>query len=267
MNPAVDRKAPPDGVARPAPDLRLFDAYAMVGAPIQPPPAIARTPEDLLATMDRCGVDEALVRSDDLDLTSPLVANTDIAAFCAASDRLHPVWTVLPPQTGEMDPNTLFEDMAKAGVKALFAWPEGNLYPLDGMTLGPILEQMIARNVPLLVHRGKTGWPAITALLQEFPKLTLLYVGGGTWGHDRFSRPLVERFENFYIDTSGYELDGGIKQWVHKYGPERIVFASGYHHRAMGGPALQLRGLDIDDEAKELIAHGNLERLLKGVKP
>lgn len=266
MSPTVSRKAPPDGVARPAPELRLFDAYTMVGAPIQPPPAVARTPEELLATMDRCGVDEALVRSDELDLSSPLVANPDIAAFCAASERLHPVWTILPPQTGEMDPDTLLADMPRHGVKALFAWPEGNLYQLNGMTLGPVLEELIARSVPLLVDRRKTPWPVITALFEEFPKLTLLYVGGGTWGHDRFSRPLAERFENFYIDTSGYELDGGIKEWVGKYGPERIVFASGYHGRAMGGPALQLRSLDIDDEAKELIAHGNLERLLKEVR-
>ena len=260
------RAAPPDGKARPAPDLRMFDCYTMVGLNYQGGVALARRPEDILAEMDRCGVDEALVRSDELDLSSPLTTNPDTVEFCAASERLHPIWTILPAQTGEMEPDTLFADMPRWGVKALFAWPEGNLYQLDALTVGPLLEGMIARNIPLMLHRGRTAWPAITSILKEFPRLTLICVGLGTWGHDRWSRPLIEGFDSFYIDTAGYELDGGVKELVGKYGAERILYASGYHSRAMGGPANQLRNLDIDDESKELIAHGNLERLLKEVK-
>ncbi|MCX7935853.1 MAG: hypothetical protein N3A66_11425, partial [Planctomycetota bacterium] len=61
-----------------APDLRLFDCYAHVGSAAQPPLYPALDAETLLAEMDLCGVDAALVHSADTPLTSPLAGNQEI---------------------------------------------------------------------------------------------------------------------------------------------------------------------------------------------
>jgi predicted TIM-barrel fold metal-dependent hydrolase len=94
----------------------------------------------------------------------------------------------------------------------------------------------------------------------------VLAVEHGCWGSDRYFRPLLEEFANFHIDTANYELDGGIPALVRKYGAERIIYGSSFHNRPMGGASLLLRNVDIDPASRELIAHGNLERLLKGVR-
>jgi hypothetical protein len=70
-----------------------------------------------------------------------------------------------------------------------------------------------------------------------------------------------------YVEISTYKLDGGIPAILDRYGPGRFLYGSAYHTFAMGGAALQLRNLDVDRNAKEQIAHGNLERLLREAKP
>ena len=263
----ADTTPSPSCAGTAAPRLRLFDAYTVAGVSIKPPIAPALTPDDLLTEMDRCGVDEALVNSAATEISSPLATNADIARFCEESDRLHPVWNILPPQTGEMDAEDLFDRMSRHGVKALRAEPERNRFLLNAVTFGPLLERMIQRNIPLFLRANKDDWPQITAVLNEFPCLTVVATDVGSWGQDRYFRPLLERFENFYIETSSYELDGGIPACVEKYGPDRILFGSGYHTRPMGGASLLLRNLDIDADSKERIAHGNLERMLVEAAP
>ncbi len=57
-------------------------------------------------------------------------------------------------------------------------------------------------------------------------------------------------------------LDGGIEALVADYGPQRILFGSGFPESYMGGMMLALRHAQIPDAAKQAIAAGNLERLL-----
>ena len=246
-----------------AADLRLFDCFAWMGMSIRPPLAPAVTPEDLLAAMDRCGIYEALVSSDAAQVASVLVSNRQIAAACERHPRLHPVWAVLPNQAGEMDPGSLFAEMKARGVGGLRADPGQGRFLLNGITLGPLLDAMVERRVPFFLN---SDWRLITDLLKEFESLTVVATSLGCWGPDRYFRPLLERFENFHVEISSYELDGGVKALVDKYGPGRILFGSAYHGRAMGGASMMLRAADIDDEAKAAIAHGNLERLIGGMK-
>jgi hypothetical protein len=244
--------------------LRLFDCYALAGVAKRPPMAPLMSANDLLAEMDLCGVDEALVHSEAAEGVSPLVTNVEVAEFCKPHRRLHPVWHVLPSQTGEMTPAGLFAQMRARGVKALAARPDDHRYLLNGITLGDLLEAMIERRVPLFVG---ANWARVTELLREFPRLRLVVADVGCWGPDRFLRPLLEHFEGFHFETSSFELDGGLPALVGKYGPERILFGSGCHRRPMGGASLLLRNVDISIEAKEQIAHENLERLLEESNP
>ena len=217
-----------------SPTLRLFDCYVRAGVSRRPPIAPLLSVQALLE------------------------------AFCTGSSRLHPVWHILPAQTGEMTPERLQRQMRDSGVKMLAARPDEHRYLLNGITFGPLFEMMIERRIPLFPGGN---WQRATDLLCEFPKLRVIVTDLGWWGPDRYLRPLLERFEGFQIETSSFELDGGIPALVEKYGATRILFGSGCHRRAMGAASLLLRNLDISAEDKELIAHGNLERLLEESKP
>lgn len=74
---------------------------------------------------------------------------------------------------------------------------------------------------------------------------------------------MIERYENFYIDTSRYELAGGIRDFYNRYGPRRMIFGSGFPETPMGGALLTLAHAEIPDEAKEAVFGGNLKRLLE----
>jgi predicted TIM-barrel fold metal-dependent hydrolase len=162
----------------------------------------------------------------------------------------------------------LLAGMRAHGVAALSAYPDEHRFLLNGITFGEVLEAMIDRRIPLFLRGGGgTGWARTTDLLREFPRLIVIAADFGVWGQDRFIRPLMERFEGFHIETSTLELDGGIPSLVARYGPGRILFGSGFHRRPMGGASLLLRNVDIAPDAKQLIAHGNLERLLEQSKP
>jgi len=212
--------------------------------------------------MDRIGVDEALVGSAAIEIASPLDTNPEIAELCAGHDRLHPVWQLLPPHTGEMLPEHLPTEMKQHGVRVLLARPDIHRYQLNSITMGALFEVMLTHKIPLFLN---SDWRLITDVLRDFPQLRIIATSLGCWGVDRQIRPLLEHFENFYIETSSLELDGCIPALVEKYGATRILFGTGFPWHAVGGAALMLRNLDISPEDKELIAHGNLQRLLNEV--
>jgi len=260
--------------------MELFDCNASYGVPDVPPQQCAETPEALLAEMDFCGVDEALVTCAAQRCDSPLIGNELVVEQTKGHPRLHPTWVILPPQTGEQAPTieAFIADMARAGVKALWAFPARNKYLLNATTFGPLFEALIERSIPLFFPVTEAmpgfgghvsyhlGWDHVDRLLSDFPRLTLVATDMSVWGQDRYFRPLIERYPRLYLDISSYEQGRGLEDFCKKYGPERLLFGTHYPDIPMGGPILNLINADISDHDKELIARGNLIHLLEEVK-
>jgi predicted TIM-barrel fold metal-dependent hydrolase len=248
--------------------LEFFDCNAAYGVWSVPPFKPATCVEDLLAEMAWCGISRALVRHAALDNEAPQVGNRVVLEETAPHANLHPSWAILPPQTGELGTvDEFLLAMREAGVKALWAFPSKHRYTLDAVSCGTLLEALAERRVPLFIQRGETsrgltGWELAGALLKDFPSLILVLVGHGSWGEDRYFRPLIEAYEGFHIDTSRYELDGGIADFCRRYGPQRLLFGSAFPNTSPGGAMLTLAHADISGEDKQLIAGGNLDRLL-----
>jgi predicted TIM-barrel fold metal-dependent hydrolase len=77
---------------------------------------------------------------------------------------------------------------------------------------------------------------------------------------------LIERYPHVYVDTAQYLLDGGIEAFVADYGPDRLLFGSGFPASYLGGMMMAIRHARIADEAKAAIAGKNLERILSEVR-
>jgi hypothetical protein len=242
-----------------------FDCNVGYGiARVPPAGGFAATPEELLEELGFCGVAEALVTHAAIRDESAQAGNRLVAEETSAHPRLHPIWAILPPQAGELGSvGDFLSDMRQHGVKALLAYPDEHRYLLNGLTLGPLLEEITARRIPLILG---PKWAALTALLAEFPNLVVIVVGHGSWGEDRYYRPLMERYPGFHVDTANYALDGGVKAAVDRYGPERLLYGSGFPELQMGGSLLMVAQADVSEEAKAAIAGGNLRRLLAEVK-
>jgi predicted TIM-barrel fold metal-dependent hydrolase len=153
--------------------------------------------------------------------------------------------------------------MKDCNIRGLYAFPEDHGYVLDAIVFGDLFEELVHRSIPLFI---KPDWHRIYSLLSQFPKLTIVAVGHGPHGDDRFFRPLIERYKNFYIDTSTYLQDGGIEAFCNKYGAGRMLFGTGYPGNCIGGPILRILKADIEESQREMICHGNIKRILGEVK-
>ncbi len=244
--------------------MKFFDCNCMYGRMLNPPLRHATSAEELLAEMDFFGVAEALVLSFASVQDSPVSGNELVLRDTQAQPRLHPTWVILPPQTEELGSAEEFVGrMQAAGVRAVHAFPEANNYLLNRLTCGNLLDLLADHHVPLILHRY--DWQKLTDLLTDFPRLVVVQAAVGSWGFDRFVRPLIETFPNFYFEISIYETAGGLEDHCRKYGPEQLLFGTNYPQFTMAGPRFTLLHADLSDEHKTAIAGGNLRRLLEEV--
>lgn len=269
--------------------MEFFDANCFIGLPTLAVHRPVATAADLLAAMDAAGVGQALVwhvAQRDYDATS---GNRLLAeAIAPHRDRLFGCWSLLPPQTGELvgretrcsrDPQAreqrvarptstsdFFAVMAKAGMRAVRAWPKNHRFLLREEVFGEFFEELTARRVPLLLSlAGGVDWENVYDLLRDFPELTCVLCDVGVWGMDRHFRPLIERYPNCCLETSLYYQDGGIRDFVARYGPSRLLYGSGLplrDHSMM----LAVARAEISPADRQAIAGGNLRRLLEQVK-
>ena len=252
--------------------MEFFDCNASYGIFSVPPHKRADTVDDLIEEMEWSGIQRAMVRHVAMVDESPVVGNPLLIEQIKDHANLQPSWAILPPQTRELGTiEQLISAMKENGVKSLWAYPSEHKYLLNGTTFGKLFEEMISRGIPLFVERlaisgGLGCWAMADSILKDFPELTMVVVGHGCWGEDRYFRPLIERYKNMYVDTSRYELDGGIADFCGAYGPYRLLFGTNFPHTPMGGAMLTLMHADIPDDAKAAIGSENLQRILSEVK-
>ena len=86
-------------------------------------------------------------------------------------------------------------------------------------------------------------------------------------GRNRLIYPLLQRHPNLMICLSyTYSVHQGVEDLCRTFGHERWVFGMGYPTAETGASLTGLTYAAIPDEAKEAIAHGNIERLLAEVR-
>jgi hypothetical protein len=244
--------------------MYFFDCNAFFGSPTKRLLMPVPRAEDLLAEMDRSGVERALVWHIAQHDASPQVGNELLADAIRPHPRLVGCWAILPNQANEFPgPRVFFEQMREAKVAALRVFPNSHRYLANAVSMGDWLEPMVARRIPLFVSvRRGMEWRDVYGLLAEFPELVCVVCDHGCWGMDRLFRPLLERYPHVYVDTAQYLLDGGIEALVNTYGAGRLLFGSGFPESYFGGMMLALRHAQIPEEARAAIAGGNLERIL-----
>lgn len=252
--------------------MKFFDCNISFGTPMLRPIRFAETAQELLTEMDFYGISEALVHHARQRGDSPVVGNDILLNEIDGFKRLHGTFAILPLQTGELGPlEVVLERMRTKNVRAFWAFPAEHRYLMTRIALALIYDLMVERNIPLFIDinescGGIIGWRLIETILSDAPDLTLVVTEHGSWGQDRFFRPLFEEYENLYLDTSRYELDGGINDFCGKYGAEKLLFGTGFPKWNPGEPILTLTHAEITTREREMIASGNLERILGRVK-
>lgn len=222
-----------------------------------------RNANELLGHMDRLGIDKALVwhlptGSDDEMLK-------EIACTPGAVQRLVPAMSISPDaRQDSADYARIKEKVASGEVRAirvLLAKYRNRLTPLE-----PLLEE-IKQYKPVLLFdtRDPLKIPAFNTdhlmdLADKFPQIPMVYLQC-EWITLGDACDLMRYRDNIYLDTSWLHMDQAIEHLIKDFGVDRLLFGVG--PRSHNGASLAaLVHADISEEARELIAHGNLDKLL-----
>lgn len=242
--------------------INWYDCNCSYGRVARPSHRFAHNVEELLAEMDWCGVDRALVYAAGSRASSPVTWNP-VTAGLRDHPRLAPTWAILPPSTNELPaPQDLIGAMREGNVRALWSFPQEHRYRLDFSTFRELFPLLEKARIPLF---AKQNLIPLKELLTECPGLIVVAVNQGPHSVERYLRPLLDDFPNLYLETSGLLVEGLIEEFCERYGPQRLLFGSGFPDQCLGGSLLRLAQADIGDDARRAIAGGNLERLLADV--
>jgi len=230
------------------------------------------TEEALLAAMDHYGIHEALVMDSLGESGDAEWGNRQILERTEAHPRLHPLWTLMPPRTGELPPpDELIAQMRELGVAAA-CLPYGAFdIPLEEWCLGSLLDPLEEARVPVFMcptdrrsgdTADATDWSGVVRLCQAHPELPVIVTESRIYKSQRALIAALHACPNLHIDISTLWLHRLIEFLCQQFGAQRLLWASQLPYRDPGATLMQLNCSEIRDEEKALIAGDNLRRLV-----
>lgn len=243
------------------PGIELLDCCALWGRPAAPVGAAYLRPGDLLADMDRLGIAECWCADWRALENSPALGNRLLGEELSGQPRLHPVWVVLTPATGETPaPEALLAEMARAGVAMVRAEPERHGWSVADRGSRPLWAALESCRVPVLLDAAGR-WEQLDALAEQHPGLPLVLTNL-TYRLDRVLYPLLERHANLYLETSGYLVNEGLAELAARFGPARALFGTSSPVIAPEAALGTLRFSGLAEADAAAVGAGNLRRLL-----
>ena len=230
------------------------------------------TPDAFVALQERAGIERTIVTSSSA-LFGELVHGNEWTVQQAETRPQLLVWLVLNPLR-EGDSYELLERFKNhpkvAGIKL---HPVLHKYPADIKATFRLLERVEPLGLPVLSHGENESYASpgrLRRLAEAFPALTIIsaHFGAGMFGQIHEALDAIQdcRSGNLYTDigTARAVRTGIIAQVVHAVGAEKVFFGTDSPlYEPMAFPTL-LAAADIRDDERELIAHGNAERLILG---
>jgi uncharacterized protein len=224
------------------------------------------TPSQMLATMDRCGV-ETIVSSGHTALEDMVRGNAEIAEVTAAHPgRWYGYLVYNPNYPLDAKRELALYDRRRTLVGLKFH-PSHHNYPIDGEAYQPALEFASENRLMVLSHTwgGSTydNYQQVAAVAERYPQVDFL-CGHSFYGQWEEGMALARRLPNVYLElTAAYAVNGLIEQMVVKAGSHKIVFGCDLPwfdpHYAIGCIVFA----HISDEDRRAILRDNALRLLQ----
>jgi len=218
---------------------------------------------DRLDFMDRLGISTALAWNTASRQNHALSSNQnlidEITRTPKARGRIIPALTVsglMPYERNGIQ--TLKRQMIAGETRALrFV----NVFKI--LTLGqlePVIRGIAGLKPFIIMRNDESNIQDILEFTALFPKIPVVLTEV-MWMPCVVVFDLMRRRKNILVDNSWLHSYGAVEQVVEHFGAERLLFGTGY--KAHGGAAIaQLARADITEQERQLIMHGNLERLL-----
>jgi predicted TIM-barrel fold metal-dependent hydrolase len=243
------------------------------------PEAKIATADELIAAMDKAGVDSSVILNIGWTTHELCVETNDyiIEAVNRYPKRLVGFCAVQPQSTKAAIAE--IERCAKAGIRGVGEIrPDLQLFDLaDEMVMAPFVEALTSNNLILLTHasepvghdyqgKGVLTPDRLYSFITSYPDLTIVcaHWGGGLPFYNLM--PEVKKaMKNVYFDTAAspflYTPDI-YGQVVRLAGADKILFGSDYPLMPQRRILEEIEALELPEETKNLMLSGNALRLL-----
>ncbi len=222
--------------------------------------------ENLLKTADDAGVDKVVIHS---PATTPHQV-TSINNFIYECTQKYPD-RVIGFMTMHPDFENINQEVERCiglGLKGLKLHPDFQRFNIDDKKALYIYEA-IAGRLPLLVHTGdfRYQWSKpyrMAKVMEEFPSMTVIGAHFGGWS-EWDDAVCAFKGKNVYVDTSSsmYRIPlNYAEELIRSYGVDHVLFGSDYPMWNSKDELEYIDRLNLTHEEKELILHGNAERIL-----
>ncbi len=218
-------------------------------------------PLQLVEEMARHGVDQALVYACHGETISPMHGNEALERWTGGENGLVPQYMV------GADPESLrqIQGLHASGLvtHVRLHCTEMSRTPFVDWIYAPVLEWLVAEDLPLWVSMADTPPTEIVDTLTGYPDLRAVIVGAH-YAHSAMALPMLRVLPNATLELSRYENTQGIEQLVEAVGANRLIYGSFFPRYAMGPILYMLNHLSIDDSDLAAICAGNVEKLIEG---
>lgn len=248
--------------------LRIFDARCWLGeapGPRLPGEPRASAAGELVRLLDRAGIERAVVFHTLAVHGDPALGNEALMREVAGHERLVPGVVLVPDATSPQALSVLVQ----RGVRLASLYPASHGFSLDAWCSGELLKALEEYRLPVVIPHTEAPWSAIERMCREHPALPVLIEGGQEklLYHNRTFYALMAQHSNLLLllhALIGWRM---VDDLVNRFGPDRLVFASHLPFQDPHAAAGMLVWSDMPQDARERIAHRNLEALISGVQP
>jgi len=224
------------------------------------------TVAEVLAEMDRLGIQRALVAHTSGWESVPWLGNRRVEEEAAGHARLTRAWTALPDTAGDVPPaQEWLTDMLGAGARAAWLFPKRMNWSMEEWCAGSLLRALEDRRVPAFILLEETELDQLHRVLERHSRLPLV-LSCVSYRLNRMIYPLLERHANLHLDLAPrYDVHEGIEDITARVGAKRLLFGTNFPICDAGSAIAYLAYARISEEERALVGAGNLERLLAEV--
>ena len=248
--------------------MRIIDAHCGIGPWATRDRISPYKPADILAIMDSCGIDSALVFSNMVNFSGwPPDINQMAAEAAAACDRFIPAFVLAPrPYNESVQAADFAAHMKKARAKVAWLWPGPQQHGVSTWLIGDLLSMCVQKKVPLFLPADNVNPDQIHDICRNFPRLRLVLANLG-YRADGWLYPLMKMHRELRVCLGAtYIPPLGPDQFARHFGPERMIFGSGLPLYAPGGLIAHVMYSRLNDADKQKILAGNIEALMGEVR-
>ncbi|MCL4691035.1 MAG: amidohydrolase family protein [Candidatus Hydrogenedentes bacterium] len=250
--------------------MALLDINVALGRFAQPIGGSFDNADALQAELKRLGISEALVYHALAAEGDIMMGNELLLEALAGHDNLYHCWVMAPSYLGDLpDPETWVNTARERGVHAVRMIPRHSLYPLEDWCVGPLLRELEAAEIPLLLDYGIRQWPEniipwgnVKSLADRYPQLNIVILGV-TVGDARAIDGLLYSTENVSFEFSAFIPPDMFEHVAGAGFADSFLFGTGLPRRAAECVVAQTLTAGIDRADWELMAGGNARRLLR----